>query len=57
MGTNEFANQQPTQNLVGGGGRGTSYTAHNTGGKVRRQHPASLSLSARAAPAKGWNLK
>lgn len=31
MGTNEFANQQPTQNLVGGGGRGIS-TLHTTQG-------------------------
>lgn len=31
MGKKEFANQQPTQNLVGRGRRGTHNTAHTKG--------------------------
>lgn len=34
MGTKEFANQQPTQNLVGRGRRGIHNTAHTKGSEV-----------------------
>lgn len=42
MGKKEFANQQPTQNLVGRGGRGIYNTAHAKGNEVRSRHPTSL---------------
>lgn len=42
MGKKEFANQQPTQNLVGRGRRGIHNTAHTKGNKVHSQLSTSL---------------
>ena len=49
MGKKEFANQQPTQNLVGRGRRGIHNTARAQGNKVRSWHPASLTPPGNAA--------
>lgn len=46
MGKKEFANQQPTQNLVGRGRRGVHNTAHTEGNEVHSQLSASLPLLA-----------
>lgn len=42
MGKNEFANQQPTQNLVGRGRRGIHNTTHTNRKQLRSQHPTTL---------------
>lgn len=46
MGKKEFANQQPTQNLVGRGRRGIHNTAHTKGNEVHSQLSTSLPLLA-----------
>lgn len=46
MGKKEFANQQPTQNLVGRGRRGIHNTAHTKGNEVHSRLSTSLLLLA-----------
>lgn len=38
----EFANQQPTQNLIGRGRRGIYIRVHRKGNEVRSRHQTSL---------------
>lgn len=54
MGKKEFANQQPTQNLIGRGKRGIYNTVH-TKGKSSPQ-PVSVPLSSKAASGGVWDL-
>lgn len=56
MGKKEFANQQPTQNLVGRGRRGIHNTAHTKGNEVHSQLSTSLPLLA-IHRADVWDLR